>query len=367
MRHLLHVSPSKVRFAAAANSETFIPALRKAINLYMETQGLSPFGGRRMAWKVAGGLGLWAVSYALLISGWISTGTGLVAIAFLHGFTHLFIAFNIGHDANHGAISADPRINRLLSYSYDLIGVSSLLWRRIHNSVHHVYANVEGEDDNLDSFGLMRLSPGSPRYAFHRFQHLYWPLVYGVATLNYVLLKDLACAWKLLRAGEKLRCGDCVGVVLGKVLYISYAFVLPLYVLDLHFWQALRCFLAVHAVIGNILGLVIQSGHLTEAAQFETVQADGRVNASWHLHAVESACNYARHSPLACWLFGGLNLHIVHHLAPRICHVHYPALAPIVHELAQKHGLRHCEIASLWQAFASHIHLLRRLGAPAAS
>jgi linoleoyl-CoA desaturase len=51
---------------------------------------------------------------------------------------------------------------------------------------------------------------------------------------------------------------------------------------------------------------------------------------SWAIHEVESTVDFARGRPLLTWYLGGLNYQIEHHLFPKISHVHYPQLAPIV-------------------------------------
>jgi linoleoyl-CoA desaturase len=59
---------------------------------------------------------------------------------------------------------------------------------------------------------------------------------------------------------------------------------------------------------------------------------------------------------------GGLNHHVVHHLCPNICHVHYPALTAIVRETAAEFGVPYREHRTVWQAVVRHYHLLRELG-----
>jgi linoleoyl-CoA desaturase len=72
-----------------------------------------------------------------------------------------------------------------------------------------------------------------------------------------------------------------------------------------------------------------------------------------------------RPHPLVDFLFGGLNYQIEHHLFPRVCHVHYRQLSPIVERLAAKHGVPYHSSPTLWQAIRSHYRVLKRLGDPA--
>ena len=55
---------------------------------------------------------------------------------------------------------------------------------------------------------------------------------------------------------------------------------------------------------------------------------------------------------------------IEHHLFPRICHVHYPALAPPVVETCREFGLRYVAHEMLLWGVVSYSRWLRRMGMP---
>ena len=46
------------------------------------------------------------------------------------GFIHIFIAFNIMHDATHNAYSSNKTVNNILGYSMDFIGGNRYLLNR---------------------------------------------------------------------------------------------------------------------------------------------------------------------------------------------------------------------------------------------
>lgn len=69
-------------------------------------------------------------------------------------------------------------------------------------------------------------------------------------------------------------------------------------------------------------------------------------------------------SPLLGWYVGGLNYQIEHHLFPRVAHVHYPAIAPIVARTAREFGLPYQVNPTLLSALRSHFALMRRIGLP---
>ncbi len=157
--------------------------LKQAFDGYFEANNTTQYANTAMWIKIWGGLGMWAATWFFLIfgnfSGWALIGAGL-----LHGLTHLFIPFNISHDASHHAISQKEWVNKMLSYSLDLIGVSSYFWNHGHNYEHHGYINVLGKDSNVEGYGMMRFSPDEKPKPWHRFQHLYALGVYSLATFN---------------------------------------------------------------------------------------------------------------------------------------------------------------------------------------
>jgi linoleoyl-CoA desaturase len=83
-------------------------------------------------------------------------------------------------------------------------------------------------------------------------------------------------------------------------------------------------------------------------------------------HQVETTVGFAHNNPVLTWFLGGLNFQVEHHLFPRVCHMHYPAISRIVEDVAQEHGIRYRRHLSFRAAVASHFRLLRKLGATAA-
>jgi linoleoyl-CoA desaturase len=59
-----------------------------------------------------------------------------------------------------------------------------------------------------------------------------------------------------------------------------------------------------------------------------------------------------------------LNFQIEHHLFPRICHVNYKAIAPVVEQTCCEFGVRYVSHPSFRAGIASHYRWLRRMGRP---
>ncbi|MCU1244468.1 MAG: Linoleoyl-CoA desaturase, partial [Acidobacteria bacterium] len=88
----------------------------------------------------------------------------------------------------------------------------------------------------------------------------------------------------------------------------------------------------------------------------------GHIANDYIQHVFDTTSDYARGNRFAIWLLGGLNLHVIHHMFPSICHVHYAALSPIVKSTAEEFGLVYRENRTISGAFLAHLRWLKVLG-----
>jgi linoleoyl-CoA desaturase len=106
--------------------------------------------------------------------------------------------------------------------------------------------------------------------------------------------------------------------------------------------------------------VVFQLAHVVEGPTMpdaSEVAAD-----AWAEHQMRTTANFGRGSFFCQFICGGLNYQVEHHLFPRICHVHYPQIAPIVEQCAKEHGLPYHENSTFWGAVVSHGRTLKALG-----
>ena len=47
---------------------------------------------------------------------------------------------------------------------------------------------------------------------------------------------------------------------------------------------------------------------------------------------------------------------------PHICHVHYPALSPIVEDVCKEYGVRFSSHPTFWAGVVSHYRWLKHMG-----
>lgn len=353
----------RVKFASD-REEAFVRELKERVEGYFAVRGISDKANAAMVLKTIVMLLLTYGAYALIMAGDLSNGVRLI-LCFVMGVGFAGIGFSIAHDALHGAYSRNKRVNALLGMVFDLSGANGYLWKITHNVVHHTYTNIQGIDEDLEVSPLLRLSPNSEHRPIHRYQHYYGLLAYSMSTLFWVFVKD----YKYFRQRDlgpyrniKHPRAEWIKLFAMKAIYYGYMIVLPLIVLDIEPWQFVLGFLAVHLTAGTILGVVFQLAHVVEGPEHFTTPDNELMPDSWLVHEMKTTSDFGRNNALLNWYVGGLNFQVEHHLFPRICSVHYPAISPIVEEVAAKYGIPYHSHKTLTEAIASHLRMLRTLG-----
>jgi linoleoyl-CoA desaturase len=319
--------------------------------------------------KTAVILAWFAGSYALLLlwggaSAWLAVALTLSLALAIAG-----IGFSVMHDANHGATSRSPRVNRALGLTLDLVGASSYVWRFKHNVHHHTYANIDGMDADIDAAPFLRLARTQPLRALHRHQHVYAWLLYGVLAVKWWFVDDVRDVVRG-RIGQlpfpQPRGLELAGFVGGKAVFVAWALVVPALV-HRSAWVA-ALFLLGALVLGVVLSTVFQLAHAVPDAEFHAAAPgdDRRMPSGWAEHQVRATVDFAPTNRLLGWYVGGLNFQVEHHLLAGVCHVHYPALAPLVEASCRAHGIPYRSHATLRAAIAAHYRFLRALGRPLA-
>eukprot|EP00999_Lentomonas_sp_LEN2_P002702 NODE_575_length_1352_cov_56.083265_g537_i0.p1 GENE.NODE_575_length_1352_cov_56.083265_g537_i0~~NODE_575_length_1352_cov_56.083265_g537_i0.p1 ORF type:complete len:414 (-),score=48.37 NODE_575_length_1352_cov_56.083265_g537_i0:52-1293(-) len=266
------------------------------------------------------------------------------------GLIGSFIGLNVQHDANHGSVSKDPRINRLYGLAQDYLGGNAISWSLNHNVFHHVHTNDPALDDDLAVPGL-RLHKSFPWMLPHAFQHFYMILLeafFGVFHMAW------SCFQIFLGRGipEKL-----VPFLTVSRLVLSCSLVLrvliPLY-MEPGWATALGIFYQINFG-GLYLAFFFLLSHNFVGVQFRT-SSDG----DWAQNQVETSSNLC--GPVLAFMNGGLNYQIEHHLFPRIHHSHYSKIAPVVRKYAEDKGWQYVHFDTVLANLRSTLAHLQQLG-----
>ncbi|CAN5652350.1 acyl-CoA desaturase [soil metagenome] len=283
------------------------------------------------------------------------------------GFGLAGIGMSVMHDANHGAYSSNEMVNKVMGHSLILLGGSVFNWKLQHNILHHTYTNITDLDEDIDNKLVLRFSPHTKSHSFHRFQKFYALFFYGIMTLYWCTLKDFIQFAKYARnkvntksTGENIQ--KLTEIIAGKIVYYFVFFWIPVFIAGVPFMEILPGFILMHFIAGIILTVVFQLAHTVEGTDHPMPDENGNIENSWAIHQMNTTKNFSRKNKWISWYVGGLNFQIEHHLFTRICHVHYPKIAPIVKKTAEEFGIPYMENENFFVAIKSHFAVLQKFG-----
>jgi linoleoyl-CoA desaturase len=115
---------------------------------------------------------------------------------------------------------------------------------------------------------------------------------------------------------------------------------------------------------GNVLSLVFQIEHCVEEADFfvPATTEDGELKVDFAVHQLATTVDFCPGNRFVTWYVGGLNFQAIHHLFPRVSHVHYPALAPHVAQTCAEYGIPYKVRHTMLALVSSQYRWLRRMG-----
>jgi linoleoyl-CoA desaturase len=345
------------------STQSFHSELKKRINTYFAEKGKSFTGGVRIYTKALVLFVAFVVLYVHLVfftpAAWLA-----IAECVLLGFAVASIGFNIMHDGGHGSFSKKQWINNLAAISINILGGSHFMWNMKHNVIHHAYTNIDGVDDDIDIKPWMRMSSTQPKYAMHRYQHIYFWFLYAMLYIFWIFVMDYQ-KYFTRKIGsmplKKMSLADHMLFWGFKALYLFLFLFLPIYTVGFGSW--LIGFLVFSVITGLVISIVFQLAHTVEHTHFPVPnEATGKLDDEWAVHQLKTTANFAPHSKLLSWFVGGLNFQIEHHLFPKISHIHYPEIRRIIKQTCQEYGVPYIEYPKMRSAVASHVAFLKQMG-----
>lgn len=343
-------------------SSAFFNVLKKRVNGYFAKQHLEGTGNWHLFIKSAVLILTSACLYGTLVFitpvAWMS-----LLLCVLLGLNMALIGFNVMHDGGHQSFSRYTWVNTVAAHFLNVLGGNAYFWKIKHNINHHTYTNIEGMDSDIDVKPFMRLHEGQPLRPYHRFQHIYWIILYGISYVVWVFYEDFQkyFSGRISKNSPRKKLAAIQHVIFWstKLYYVFLYIVLPIYWLGLLYWVV--GFSVITFVCGVTISIVFQLAHVVAGPQFHAV-SNHHPKYDWAVHQVRSTANFATQSRLLHFILGGLNFQIEHHLFPRVSHIHYPAMARFVKQTCQEYDIAYMEYKSMVSAIVSHIVHLYRLG-----
>lgn len=344
--------------------DVFFRKCRERVNRYFREKKSHQLADGRMYGKTCFLFLMWILLYVLMLSNTIK-GWPLLLVQVSWHFTMFLMSVGIAHDGTHHAYSTKQWVNRFFTGIFDYIGINSDMWEYNHIHSHHRAPNVPIYDSAIFSFPLFRFHPRAPYHPFHRYQHLYIILIYAFSTLFKLFILDFFSFFRsrigfISISGRSLR--QFFYLLLTKAVVISYTLVIPLMVLEVPAWQVVTGFLLGHIVSGIALGIIFQVTHLHQATTWPEPDETGGIPTSFAEHIFRTTADFCPSSRLITWISGGLNIHVAHHLFPRVSQMHLIPVARIVKETAAECGLRYHVYPTVLAAVRSHLVTLKQLG-----
>jgi linoleoyl-CoA desaturase len=344
-------------------SKSFHVELKKRINQYFKQTGQSLTGERKIYTKAIILLISFAFLYIHLVFFTPSVLWAVLESVVLGGVVAA-IGFNIMHDGAHGSFSKHKVVNGIAAFTLNILGGNSFMWDMKHNIIHHAYTNIDGVDDDIDIQPWMRMSSTQPKYAMHKYQHIYFWVLYSLLYVLWIFLLDYQKYFKK-RIGimplKKMSTKDHVVFWAFKLINLALFVALPIYTVGFSSW--LIGFLIFSIVAGLTISIVFQLAHTVEHTHFPMPNEDtGRLEDEWAIHQLKTTANFAPQSKLISWFVGGLNFQVEHHLFPKISHVHYPAISKIVKQACLEFNIPYIEYSRMRHAIASHVSFLKQMG-----
>ncbi len=356
-------APQRIKFKKENQTE-FYSVLKKRVDAYFTSNNISKNANTAMVIKSIFIFASFIGTYLLIMSNTFSP-LMMLLFAALNGFFSAMMGINIGHDAIHGSYTNNAKINKFLGLGFNLVGANDYMWNIMHNIVHHTWANIPNYDEDIDQVPIIRTNPKQALWKIHKYQHIYVFFLYALSSISWVFKKDYVKynqdnigGYDNSRKNKK----ELYRMIAYKVVYYFMFIALPIMVLNIAWYYVLLGFVVMHFSMGLTLALIFQLSHINEDLAFPEASEEGSMEYTWAAHQLFTSTNYAPTSPLASFLTGGLHLQVEHHLFPKMCHIHYRAIHPIVKETALEFGLPYYEHPTFLGALVSHIKTLKNFG-----
>ena len=249
--------PVKVSFSKSQHPD-FYTTLNKKVEEFFASGKISKKGNALMLFKVLFYSIVFISTYLILII----FNTPVPIQFLLWAVLGLFIAFiglNISHDAVHGSLSSNKSVNKILGYSFNVIGGNSYVWNITHNIVHHTYTNIEGHDEDIEQIPLLRMSPHQKLRKVHRHQYWYAFFFYSLSSLSWVFIKDYVKFFKKEIGNYNNKTHPRIQyfiLFLSKAVYYTLFIVLPFIFINAPWWQILLGIILMHIVQGLTMAII---------------------------------------------------------------------------------------------------------------
>lgn len=300
---------------------------------------------------------------------WLWFQGNMTATLVLPIFHWLLVAVTF-HEACHSTLSTNPLANYIFQFTAHPIFENVFIWYTQHLVSHHQYTNEEHFDSDIHVLGTTRMHSETPFCENPR------PLLGTYGFPQFVLKLSLATIGSCF-LGPRMALEDtphppfsyCIQPAPpGKkpelaLSMVPSAFVIlwPLFA----FWSnpLQAAFLSIWPFLGAsaVWSVMVFSSHVQEECQ--PAGTGDLAQSCWWARQAETSLDYSVASPFWTVVTAGLNSQSLHHLAPNICHCHFPRIYPRFAEICAQHGVRLNQRRDILSALEGLLSFAERLNA----
>eukprot|EP01083_Nonionella_stella_P183940 666024_1 len=270
--------------------------------------------------------------------------------AILHGIICARCGF-LQHTASHRAYKS-ILMNEFVAGFSDILGMDHNMWLLKHVVFHHIAPNILGIDpDVMASQPWTRFHPTLPLKWYHKYQCVYIPFSGAFFSFSWILT-EIVIGMRLLLHKLNIISGKFVleygygfhvnwntfsiaNWIFGKTWFFSIHLLLRLLCVSKDGSWIIGVVLVAYFTLGTVLIGTFSMNHL-HAELFADVNENDNDNMHWSVLQVFNSANWSSRSRFWCWMSGGLNHQIEHHLFPSMHHQNYALISPIVEETCKE-------------------------------
>ena len=276
---------------------------------------------------------------------------------FVAGHMWIQLGFTTMHDASHFALFKNAKYNETVAAIWNSISVwDNWMWTKHHVFRHHAFTGDVGLDPDIIHFRpfIQKTSQDHPEKYFQvmkRYPHAssimfvsIFPGMFVGQALQYNII------WNLRKHLWKIKLMDKPFNLLETLLKLPIPLVAINSIINGNIIPFLAFIMSCN-ITYSVFILPDHDSHATE--QNKLTNTDG---IDWGETQVRHSGNFSTKNPYVYNAFGGINYQIEHHLFPTICHVHYPAIQPIVKQTCKEFDIPYVDNPSIYHAVASTLH-----------
>jgi linoleoyl-CoA desaturase len=277
------------------------------------------------------------------------------------GFALVFIFLNVIHEALHGNLFANKKLNHLSLYFLDIMGANSYIFKKRHSILHHNFPNIAGWDSDTEQAFLIRVFPHRKQKWIHRIQHWSFILIYPSYLVNWLFVRDFkdyfVKAQVVRQVCKRIPAREYIKLFLFKSLFFFYTICIPV-LLGASVQQAVTALLSMLVMAGIFSLMVLLTPHVNIKNEFPLPDNNNKITSGWLLHQMNTTNDVSSSNWVTRNLMANFNFHLAHHLFPHISYAYTPQVTEVIKDYASRNHLKYRSY-SFRKALKYHYQLLK--------